>query len=556
MLRLTTNVVSWALIMSCLVFDAAYAQTKPSDKVNTGTVSGRVTVKGKGVRGIAVGLRAGELYQRATSTLKAITDEDGKYRLTGVPAGTCQLAPIAPAFVVVDNNNSPLHSGLGGKTLLIAEGEVVEGLDFALVRGGVITGRVTDEQGRPVIEESVQLLPENQSTSLPPGVGNVVTDDRGIYRSFGLPSGQYRVAAGRSNDGPFGGRGRRPAYRRTFHPSANDSAQAKVIEIAEGTEATNIDITLGAGVTGVSASGRVVDSKTGEPIANVRLNLTQIIVQGNSRGSSGGNIQSSDVKGQFRVEGLQPGKYVVSLSPSQENRRADPVTFDVLDQDVTGLLLKTSVGGTLAGTVVFEGLSQNSASQKFGGLFISASAPDEPNLGGWSSTQSPVGPDGRFFLVGLRAGTIQLSLAEAGDSSGRAVVLTRIERDGVVQPDGLQIQAGEQVSGVRLIATKATGSMRGKIKIENGPLPSDAHLFINLVKLGDPSNMISASVDVRGYFVADRLFPGIYEVTATVYSSRSHKNASSGKQLVTVTEGTASEVTITLDLAHDPNRIP
>ena len=37
---------------------------------------------------------------------------------------------------------------------MVEVGESTEGVDFALTEGGVITGRVTDAEGRPVVEGS------------------------------------------------------------------------------------------------------------------------------------------------------------------------------------------------------------------------------------------------------------------------------------------------------------------------------------------------------------------------------------------------------------------
>jgi len=44
-----------------------------------------------------------------------------------------------------------------GHTLNVTEGEKVEGVIFELKRGGVIAGRITDSQGRPLIGESVSI---------------------------------------------------------------------------------------------------------------------------------------------------------------------------------------------------------------------------------------------------------------------------------------------------------------------------------------------------------------------------------------------------------------
>jgi hypothetical protein len=556
MSNLTGRVFAWALIASCFLFEAAHSQTKPANKIGTGTVSGRVTVKGKGMPGIVVGLRTGESNRRWKPSLKGTTDVDGKYRITNVPAGSYHVVPLAPVFVSIDfPNSSP-----GGKALLIAEGEGVEGFDFALVRGGVVTGKVTDTEGRPVIEEFVYLAMENPSTSLPPGAIATMdamafqTDDRGIYRAFGLPPGRYRVSAGQGDDGFSGVGRRRPQFRRTFHPGTIDSAQAAVIDVAEATETTNIDITVARMATGVTASGKVVDSKNGEAVANLPLIITKVTVQGTSTHSSSSSIQGTNMKGEFRAEGLTPGKYTVSLSQQRENLRAEPVAFDVLDLDITGLVIKTSMGASLDGIVVFEGSLQNNVLQKLSPLFISAFVRDEsPHYRpGWHAT---VSLNGSFHISGLQAGPLHLSLG-TGDNRSRGTVISRIERDGVIQPDGIQLQSGEQVGGLRVIATHSTGAISGKVKMENGQLQPDASVFISIVKPGEQRSMMSPEVDARWHFMAEGLSSGSYEIGVTVYIPESRQRQPSSKQLVTVTDGVVSEVTITVDLNQNSRPTP
>jgi hypothetical protein len=338
-----------------------------------------------------------------------------------------------------------------------------------------------------------------------------------------------------------------------------------LIEVGETTEATNVDITLVRMPTGVAASGRVVDSKNGEPIPNVPLELAKITVEGSSRSSIGGTLQSTDKKGEFRAEGLTPGKYIVSVSQERENLRADPVAFDVLDQDVTGLLIRTSAGATLSGTIVLEGSSQNAGAPKLTPLFITAYVRDEAgDQGGDSFTissssgsdmgsgrLSKIGPDGRFHLSGLPAGTVHLSLV-----AGTGIVISRIERDGVVQPDGILIQNDEQITGLRVTVAQNSGTIRGQVKFENGTLPSDGSLYVTIVKVGEQSNATSPKVDARGHFIAEGLSSGSYELEVRVFMPRSNRGLASSKQLVTVAEGVASEVTITVDLLQPPRPSP
>jgi hypothetical protein len=550
MRQLTNGDFAWALIISCLLFVPASSQIKPANKIDTGTVSGRITVKGKGVPGIVVGLRMGESYQQVRPTLKGTTDEDGKYRITNVPAGSYQVAPIAPAFVFFDYS----RTGTAGKNLIIAEGEAVEGIDFALVRGGVITGKVTDAEGRPIVEEFVHVEMLDQSTPRLVGADGVQTDDRGIFRAFGVPPGQYQVSAGLGDDALLGGR-RRPTYRRTFYPGTTDRAQATVVEVSEASEATNIDITVVRMARGVSVSGRVVDGKNGGPVGNVRLYLTKTTVEGTSTSHTRGEIQSTNTKGEFRAEGLTPGKYTVSVAQQRENVRAEPVAFDVLDQDVTGLLVKTSLGASLDGIVVIEGSPQPGGLQKSSPLFVSAFIRDESPHGGpgWYSV---VKPDGSFHVTGLPAGTVNLTLGGADESGGpRNIVVLRIERDGV-QTNGIEVQNGEQVTGLRVVATQGAGTIRGTVKIENGTLQPDGRIFISLVKAGETSNMMSPTVDARGHFLATGLTSGSYEIQVSVFMPRSGGRISSSKHSVTVTDGVVSEVTIPVDASKFQGQLP
>jgi len=82
-----------------------------------------------------------------------------------------------------------------------------------------------------------------------------LTDDRGVFRVYGLAPGAYRVSVGQvaSAEGAIsivgiGG----SQYAKTFYPGATDELKAAIIRVNEGTEATNIDIIL---------ANRLVDSR-------------------------------------------------------------------------------------------------------------------------------------------------------------------------------------------------------------------------------------------------------------------------------------------------------
>ena len=142
--------ILWVLLIFCNSVPTQ-PQTKPAKKEASSSISGKVTIKGKSAPGIVVALRGADFDGQLTSRLKATTDQDGNYRITNVGPGTYRVMPAAPLFV---SSGEP-----EGKSLIITEGETVEGVDFALVRGSVITGKAVDSEGLPLIEEHIRLLP-------------------------------------------------------------------------------------------------------------------------------------------------------------------------------------------------------------------------------------------------------------------------------------------------------------------------------------------------------------------------------------------------------------
>ncbi len=488
----------------------ANAQTGSTTKNADATISGKVTSKGKPAAGVVVGLRLSEPNQ-FDSTFKATSDQEGKYRITNVPRGSYYVAPVAPAFVISDVNKS------SGQSLVITEGDNVEGIDFDLVKGGVITGKVTDTDGHPIVEEQVSLLSADYPRSGPSFhvPGNFQTDDRGIYRMFGIRPGRYKVSLGEENIGVHRGFGTGRSLPITFYPDANDAAKATVIEVGEGTEATKIDITVAPAGQAFSVIGRVVDGETGKPVPNVAIYLEKIlIIDANSRSGYGGATDvRSNADGEFRLEKLPAGKYSISIQPPPESDlRAEPVAFDVIDQEVTGLLIKTATGASLSGIVTLEGTRDRNTVGALAPIWISVHLRNE-GLGFTSNQPAQIKPDGSFRIGGLLAGNVTFSVGSWGPTgNAKVITISRVERDGGVQPNGIQVQTGERISGIRIVAAYSSGSIRGVVKVENGTLPPSGDLVVGLNKVGD-ANWNSGggtAVDARGHFLIEGLAAGTY----------------------------------------------
>src|SRR5262245_36936471 len=288
------------LLISLAIFNAvaARAESAATNKAPA-TIAGRVTLDGAGAPGAHVMLKphvsddvAGLSFSGGRPpALSAVTDAEGRYRLTDVPPGSCRVSAFAPAFAI----ESESLSFTRGTTVNVAEGENVENVDFSLSRGAVITGKVTDQKDRPVIDRPVMVFklaakggPQRPDLERSRGY----TDDRGVYRIFGLEPGRYLVAA-------FAGK------RRTFHPDAVEQAQAKIVEVKSGEEAANIDIKIPPPVKGYLVTGRVVESDTNKPVPGIEVRC-DATTQG---ATAWHGYVETDSLGRFRFDSVPPNSY-------------------------------------------------------------------------------------------------------------------------------------------------------------------------------------------------------------------------------------------------------
>jgi carboxypeptidase family protein len=530
-----------------------WAQTTPKQvtKAPRSSISGRVTIKEKGAAGVVVVIERTDFINRFEPLPKATTDQDGFYRIANVAPGTYQVAPSAPPYVSADFKERV------GKNVLVGEDENIENINFALLRGGVITGRVTDSDSRPVIQQQVQIYrvevveqrAQQRQVSTPNG-GQ--TDDRGIYRVFGLAPGRYTVAVGRSEEHFITSYGpNRSMYKQVFHPDVSDQAKATVIEVGEGTEATNVDIVLGRTMQTFAVSGRVIESEKSLPAPNIRLGMRRIV---GKRADFVSLTATTNTQGDFVIEGLVPGKYVMFLFPNQSGgRRAENISFDIIDQDVSGLSIKLLRGASLSGVVVLEG--ENKAGPvKFSELQLRALVPHTgvTNLG--SSASSPIAPDGSFMLSGLSAGTVNIMLGALTNSVPiRALNIARVERDGVLMPRVIEIKDDEQVTGVRVVLVYGNATLRGVVNIENGTLPAGARIFVRLARPGEPLvNIREPQVDARGHFLAENLPAGTYEIYAYVVGVQMRQRTV--KREVSLQDGITTDVVINIDMSAAPEK--
>jgi hypothetical protein len=295
-------------------------------------------------------------------------------------------------------------------------------------------------------------------------------------------------------------------------------------------------------------SGRIVDGQTWQPLTDVRYGYTRFINPTQYSSVNNGAVTNS--RGEFKIEKLIPGEYSVSLTPQADiDRRAEEVRFEIVDRDVTGLVIKTVKGASLSGVVVLDGIADKAVMEKLrDATLVVFVATERTRNSGVSGVQAPLRPDGKFRFGGLPTGIATFALASA-----QGFRIIRVERDGVIQPAGVELKQGEDITTMRIVLAYGDASIRGIVEVDNGTIPPNGRIFLRVRKINDNSLSTSASfvpaqIDARGQFVLDNLLPGTYELTAGVFVPGARAPFAEMKQEVVATAGSPTNTTIKLNL--------
>lgn len=500
------------LLLSCLAQTSSQVSPDP-DKINPnvrGEISGQVTSNDgqKFTRLQVVIWKIGGNERRIVST-----DEKGTFTFRDLPIGVYQASASAAGYVSTfqaqtDNYRLGDHIGI------------------TMEKGGAITGKIFASSGRPMTGAKMSLfrVRDEAGNLVNETINNreIFSDDRGVYRLYGLRGDSYVVSA--SLMASFLGT---PKNIETpiYHPSSTRNT-AKEIVVRAGAEISAIDINYRS-ETGRVVSGTIANSGNLPPEVSAGVQLVS---------SSTGAVIGSTYTGiytnpGFAFYGVPDGEYEITASQFSSGsiaKTASPIKVVVHGADVTDLVINFSLFATVSGRVTVNKLIGNPAAcqssrRSFVEEIIITSRVDNSN------PRLQIGrrlvPDvyGDFSLTGISEGTIRFGARLPSDFWYlKAVVLPTktIKIDVALQ--GLSLKNGERISGLSMQVAEGAVALKGNIFTELGlTLPPKLRVHLVPAEAQEANNLLRyfQTETTNSLFDFHNLPPGKYLLYVEKFSN-------------------------------------
>ncbi|MBI3653461.1 MAG: carboxypeptidase regulatory-like domain-containing protein [Acidobacteria bacterium] len=525
--------LSFALILLAFSLTANAAQTGKApplrNPANRGQkLAGRVVDEAGrplfevAVQAIPAGL-SGKASKFAALNMRSVTsDENGNFAFEDMAAGAYRLTAILQGYTLaaeaLDEN---------GRARFYRPGDNIQ---IRMLKGGVITGTVFTSGAEPLVGVRVYAFkikdPEGravQSMALDEMAltREWKTDDRGIYRIYGLEPGRYLVSAGGKGFNPMS-TGEFDSDAPTFYPTGTRDMAAEVNVIA-GQETTGIDIRYrenkGHIISGQILADKVVGSKVNLVFLMLANAATGNLENFSMSGLFGG--KDNDNQRSFALTSVADGEYIVSAvsagipmlgDMSGESYVSKPLRVKVKGGDVTGLELSLLPLGTIKGQLVIEKTKAEEskatcpASRKFAFEEVVIVARDDAKKKALPELKLP-----SLFS------SLSLSPDSVPDEKGAFKILTmdasRYRLEVKLPNEELYIRA---ISVQKAGATTASKESRATVKATAKPLPEEAATALRdvarsgfVVKLGDTLENVlitaaEGAASLRGHLKAEK----------------------------------------------------
>jgi hypothetical protein len=517
----TSNFIILIILLTSL--DVAAQTPQPSPKAEGREVSKSRSITGKVVNESGQPLSSAYVSVVTVGSVRrentTVSRRDGTFRVDGLEPGPYFVAASLGAYTPPprEPENAPRSQYRPG-----------DSVKLVLIKGGVITGTVTAPNGEPVVSIGVvaQMVRDRNGRRIvtAPTVREGGTDDRGVYRIYGLPAGIYVVAAGSINDHSQTGVHAFLHDVPTYSPSSTRDTAAE-ITVRAGEEANNVDIRYRA-ERGRTISGTVLDS------AGEAFSFAAILISITPDGQRW-NTPQRDSRA-FAFDAISDGDYyLIGISHLKEGERwlSESKLINVRGADIGGIELTTQPLGYIKGRVVLEESKAPECTDKnpppFTEMSVSAwhrdteankskpqfvwslGAPATPDAHGNFRLRTLV-PSQYYFQARVSAKnwylhSITFPATQKAAPAAKPTDATRVWTN---------VKSGDQLSGLTVTLAPGAASLSGKLVLAEGETPPE-NVFVFLVpveaeRAHDSLRFYGAPVSKEGKIALNNLAPGRY----------------------------------------------
>lgn len=415
---------------------------------------------------------------------QGVTDARGELRFKNVTAGQYRFYVGFPGFT-----NGGAAYDPGKAVIVDVDGTSSVEVKIRAERAAAITGKVTYPDGEPAIGAQINVFRKSgkQWEHVAIISAGAQTDDRGIYRIYPLPSGEYVIGVIEQSlvieerEGgatqTTGNKSLNPYY----YGGASHYSTAALIPVDAGREINNINVTLAERAT-YKVTGTI--AARGMPMADAHLRLQphDDKLSGPTLMIPYGLSAQANKDGQWSFTDVPDGIYSVELDQSRSRLAPDDESqkkpglvgqrqlVTVTGGDVSGIVISLTEGGRVSGSIVVEGDKPmprggqvslqpvtRRRSQNYGGVSLDL----------WAK--------GQFLIDGVSAGEHFLTVA-AWDKNYFVKSITWTDRNLLRQP--LKVTEGSEIKNVQIVLSRDPGTITAHLVSAEDKKPLAGQWFI------------------------------------------------------------------------------